>query len=110
MEEKDMENKNRLCWCPNDEIKFFDEITESDKPAYKEYDVDVILEMFKHLIPEDKKEHDELEPEPYEITDSRLDYSIYDEDWYRLKFQGLPDEYYPILVEADKNRVEENKE
>ena len=92
--------KNRKCWTTGDEIKFFDEIKECDKPAFREMEESDILDMFKHLMP---TVVDESEPEAIEL-DSRLDYSIYGAEWYRNKFPGLEEEAYAILVETDKVR------
>ena len=91
---------NRKCWTTGDAIKFFDEIKECDKPAFREMEESDILDMFKHLMP---TVVDESEPEAIEL-DSRLDYSIYGEEWYRNKFPGLEEEAYAILVETDKVR------
>ena len=93
--------KNRICRTTGDEIKFYDEIKECDKPAYQEMEESAILDMFKHLMV--PKEVDDSEPEAIEL-DSRLDFTIYDEEWYRNKFPGLEEETYAILVEADKIR------
>ena len=98
--------KNRICRTTGDEIKFFDEIKECDKPAFREMDESDILDMFKHLMP---TVVDESEPEAIEL-DSRLDYSIYGEEWYRNKFPGLEEEAYAILVETDKVRNAEEVE
>ena len=92
---------NRRCRTTGDEIKFFDEIKECDKPVFQEMEESDILDMFKHLMM--PKEVDDSEPEPVEL-DSRLDYTIYDEEWYRNKFPGLEEETYAILVESDKIR------
>ena len=93
--------KNRKCWTTGDEIKFFDEIKECDKPAFREMEESDILDMFKHLMV--PKEVDDSEHEVVEL-DSRFDYTIYDEEWYRNKFPGLEEETYAILVESDKIR------
>ena len=93
--------KNRKCWTTGDEIKFFDEIKECDKPAYQEMEESAILDMFKHLMV--PKEVDDSEHEVVEL-DSRFDFTIYDEEWYRNKFPGLEEETYAILVESDKIR------
>ena len=93
--------KNRICRTTGDEIKFYDEIKECDKPAYQEMEESAILDMFKHLMV--PKEVDDSEHEVVEL-DSRFDYTIYDEEWYRNKFPGLEEETYAILVEADKIR------
>ena len=92
---------NRICRTTGDEIKFYDEISECDKPAFQEMEESDILDMFKHLMV--PKEADESEPEAIEL-DSRLDFTIYDEEWYRNKFPGLEEETYAILVESDKIR------
>ena len=92
---------NRKCWTTGDEIKFFDEIKECDKPAFREMEESDILDMFKHLMV--PKEVDDSEHEVVEL-DSRFDFTIYDEEWYRNKFPGLEEETYAILVEADKIR------
>jgi len=91
---------NRKCWTTGDEIKYYDDIEECDKPAFREMEESDILDMFKHLMP---VVVDESEPEAIEL-DSRLNYSIYDEEWYRDKFPGLEEETYAILVETDKIR------
>ena len=91
---------NRICRTTGDEIKYYDEIKECDKPAYQEMEESAILDMFKHLMP---TVVDESEPEAIEL-DSRLDFTIYDEEWYRNKFPGLEEETYAILVESDKIR------
>ena len=93
--------KNRKCWTTGDEIKFFDEIKECDKPAFREMEESDILDMFKHLMV--PKEADDSEHEVVEL-DSRFDFTIYDEEWYRNKFPGLEEETYAILVESDKIR------
>ena len=93
--------KNRICRTTGDEIKYYDEIKECDKPAFQEMEESDILDMFKHLMV--PKEADESEPEAIEL-DSRLDFTIYDEEWYRNKFPGLEEETYAILVESDKIR------
>jgi hypothetical protein len=93
--------KNRKCWTTGDEIKFYDEIKECDKPAFREMEESDILDMFKHLMV--PKEVDDSEHEVVEL-DSRFDYTIYDEEWYRNKFPGLEEETYAILVESDKIR------
>jgi hypothetical protein len=33
---------------------------------------------------------------------SSLTYEPYNEEYYRLKFSGFPDEVYPILADVDK--------
>ena len=91
---------NRKCWTTGDEIKYYDDIEECDKPAFREMEESDILDMFKHLMP---VAVDESEPEAIEL-DSRLNYSIYDEEWYRDKFPGLDEQTYAILVESDKIR------
>ena len=91
---------NRICRTTGDEIKYYDEIKECDKPAFQEMEESDILDMFKHLMP---TVVDESEPEAIEL-DSRLDFTIYDEEWYRNKFPGLEEETYAILVESDKIR------
>ena len=93
--------KNRICRTTGDEIKFYDEIKECDKPAYQEMEESAILDMFKHLMV--PKEVDDSEHEVVEL-DSRFDFTIYDEEWYRNKFPGLEEETYAILVESDKIR------
>jgi hypothetical protein len=93
--------KNRKCWTTGDEIKFYDEIKECDKPAFREMEESDILDMFKHLMV--PKEVDDSEHEVVEL-DSRFDYTIYDEEWYRNKFPGLEEETYAILIESDKIR------
>ena len=92
---------NRICRTTGDAIKFYDDISEWDKPAFQEMKESDILDMFKHMMV--PKEVDESEPEAVEL-DSRFDYTIYDEEWYKNKFPGLEDETYAILVEADKIR------
>ena len=92
---------NRICRTTGDEIKYYDEIKECDKPAFQEMEESDILDMFKHLMA--PKEVDESEPEVVEL-DSRFDFTIYDEEWYRNKFPGLEEETYAILVESDKIR------
>jgi hypothetical protein len=93
--------KNRICRTTGDEIKFYDDIIECDKPAFQEMEESAILDMFKHLMV--PKEVDDSEHEVVEL-DSRFDFTIYDEEWYRNKFPGLEEETYAILVEADKIR------
>ncbi len=92
---------NRICRTTGDEIKFYDDISEWDKPAFQEMEESDILDMFKHMMM--PKDVDESEPEAVEL-DSRFDYTIYDEEWYKNKFPGLEEETYAILVESDKIR------
>jgi hypothetical protein len=90
------------CYTSGDEIKFFGEMDENDKPEFHDISESDLLGMFKGVI----KELDDVEELPDALKAS-LTYEPYNEEYYRLKFSGFPDEVYPILVDADK---EANKE
>ena len=85
------------CYTSGDEIKFFGEMDESDKPEFHDISESDLLGMFKGVI----KELDEVDELP-DALKSSLTYEPYNEEYYRLKFSGFPDEVYPILVDADK--------
>lgn len=93
-----MDTKRIRCYTTGDEIKFLDAITEEDKPEFQEITDDELMGMFKHMISvkDDTEEH-----EPAEL-DSSLNFSIYDQEWYKQKFSGFPEDVYDLLVEVDK--------
>ena len=37
----------------------------------------------------------------------KLDFEVYGEDYYRDKFPHFPDEFYPLMVRASKNKYED---
>ena len=41
---------NRICRTTGDAIKFYDDISEWDKPAFQEMQESDILDMFKHMM------------------------------------------------------------
>ena len=87
----------KRCYTSGDEIKYFDEMDENDKPEFHDISESDLLGMFKGVI----KELDEVDELPDALKDS-LTYEPYNEEYYRLKFSGFPDEVYPILVDVDK--------
>lgn len=85
------------CYTSGDEIKFFDEMTENDKPEFHDISESDLLGMFKGVI----KELDEVDELP-DALKSSLTYEPYNEEYYRLKFSGFEDHVYPILADVDK--------
>ena len=97
-----MSEERMRCYTTGDEIKFLHELVESDKPEFREITDAQLMYLFKDMIV--TKEDDE--PQPIEL-DSSLSFSIYDEEWYRMKFSGFPEDIYGILAEVDKKQNEE---
>ena len=85
------------CYTSGDEIKYFDEMDENDKPEFHDISESDLLGMFKGVI----KELDEVDELPDALKDS-LTYEPYNEEYYRLKFSGFEDHVYPILADVDK--------
>lgn len=85
------------CYTSGDEIMYFDEMDENDKPEFQEISESDLLSMFKGTV----KELEDVDALPDALKDS-LTYDPYNEEYYRLKFGGFPEEVYPILVDVDK--------
>lgn len=96
-----MSEERLRCYTTGDEIKFLDTITEEDKPEFQELTDDQLMGMFKDMISVKDDTEGEQEPKPHE-EDSRFNYSIYDQEWYAMKFRGFPNDVYDLLVEVDK--------
>ncbi len=102
-EENTMVPRQR-CYTTGDEIKWWNEIEEMDKPEFTELSDAGIMSMFKDMLKTDENDEFEAEPLGPEYNFSEL----YGADYYAEKFPGFCDETYEIMARAhiDVNGIE----
>lgn len=101
MSDMRLADKRIRCYTSGDEIKFIEDICEEDKPEFHDISERQLFNLFKGLVVNDEPDDAEECDVPDDLK-SALTYEPYNAEWYKMKFDGFPDEVYDILADVDK--------